>query len=222
MMQAHILIVEDDPNISSTLALSLGVQGYRISTAASVAQAQQQLSAHRFDCVLLDVSLPDGDGYTLCADVRKRDTQLPILMLTANVTEDAAVRGIESGADDYIRKPYGIAELSARIRRVLDKNKPKQIVFGAIRLEPDRRSAWVGEQEVDLGKREYDILLALAQRNGDVLTREAILAQVSDGVEVYDRTIDSHLSHLRKKLKNAGATEQIVPVYGVGYRLVNT
>lgn len=221
MMQAHILIVEDDPNISSTLALSLGVQGYRISTVASIAQARQQLHDNRFDCLLLDVNLPDGDGYSLCADVRKGDTQLPILMLTANVTEDAAVRGIDCGADDYIRKPYGIAELSARIRRVLDKSKPKQIVFGAIRLEPNRRMAWVGEQEMELGKREYDILLALAQRNGEVLTREAILAQVSDGVEVFDRTIDSHLSHLRKKLKNAGAEEQIVPVYGVGYRLVH-
>lgn len=222
MTQAHILIVEDDPNISSTLALSLGVQGYRVSTAASIAEAQQQLHGGRFDCLLLDVNLADGDGYTLCTDVRKRDTQLPILMLTANVTEEAAVRGIDCGADDYIRKPYGIAELSARIRRALDKSRPRQVVFGAIRLEPDRRLAWAGEQEVDLGKREYDILLALTQRNGEVLTREAILAQVPDGADVFDRTIDSHLSHLRKKLKNAGATEQIVPVYGVGYRLVHS
>lgn len=222
MSTNHVLIVEDDPAIAKSLALSLGVQGYAVTTSHSCAEGLRMAQANRFDCILLDVNLPDGDGFGFCAEIRKRDSQIPVLMLTANVAEESAVRGMEAGADDYIRKPYGIAELSARLRRVLEKARPRQLSFGSLRIDIAQRLAWSGEQELTLGKREFDILLALVQKSGEVLSREQILAMAGQDNEVYDRTIDSHLSHLRKKLKTANACEQIVPVYGVGYRLVSS
>lgn len=199
--------------------MSLRVQGYAVSVCETFRSGQEQAQAEHCDLILLDINLPDGDGFNLCREIRLRDAGLPILMLTANVAEESAVRGMECGADDYIRKPFGLLELSARIRRLLEKRQRKQISFGLLRIDCDRHLAWVGDQALALGKREFGILSSLVARGGDVLTRQEILDAAGRDAEVFDRTIDSHLSHLRKKLKDAGSAEQIVPVYGVGYRL---
>lgn len=199
--------------------MSLHVQGYAVSLCETFRSGLEYANAEHCDLILLDINLPDGDGFNLCREIRLRDPGLPILMLTANVAEESAVRGIESGADDYIRKPFGLLELSARIRRLLEKRQRKQLSFGLLRVDCDKHLAWVGDQALALGKREFGILSSLVARGGDVLTRQEILDAAGRDAEVYDRTIDSHLSHLRKKLKEAGSAEQIVPVYGVGYRL---
>lgn len=222
MLPTHVLIVEDDPGISSSLSLSLELEGYTVTLATTLAQAHAMYAAHAFSCILLDLNLPDGSGYDFCDAIRRKDSETPILMLTANVAEASAVRGMQCGADDYIRKPYSIAELCARVRRAVDRRSPAQCVFGGLRANPSTRQAWSADQPLPLGRKEFDILLALMQRKGEVVTRDAILGFCSDSGDMLDRTIDSHLSHLRKKLRVAGSAEQIVPVYGVGYRLVKT
>lgn len=219
-MNNRILLIEDDPLISRSLSLSLSLQGYAVTVCDTFANGLQRGRSELCDLILLDINLPDGDGFTLCREIRLRDAALPILMLTANVAEESAVQGMESGADDYIRKPYGLLELIARIKRLLEKRQRKQLSFGALHIDCDRHIATVYDTPLALGKREFNILALLVGRAGDVLPRQEILDAADRDAEVYDRTIDSHLSHLRKKLKNAGAAEQIVPVYGIGYRLV--
>ncbi len=219
MADYRVLLVEDDPLISKALTLSLPFAGFTVTVCETYRQGLAATQQQTFDVLLLDVNLPDGDGFDLCRAIRANDAHIPILMLTAKTDEDSAVTGIECGADDYIRKPYGIHELTARMRRLLEKRSRRLDTFGSLRVDAEKYQAWSGARELNLGKREFLILSLLIRRNGAVITRNEILDTTDQNADIYDRTIDSHLSHLRKKLKEAGACEQIVPVYGVGYRL---
>lgn len=219
MTQLKILLVEDDPLISKSLSLCLPFAGFDVIVCETFCAGLEAAQRQNFDAILLDVNLPDGDGFALCRAIRARDGEIPILMLTAKIDEESAVGGIECGADDYIRKPYGIHELTARMRRLIDKRGNKHDAFGSLRIDTEKYMAWSGSHLLNLGKREFAILALLIRRNGNVITREEILAATDQNADIYDRTIDSHLSHLRRKLKLAGAGERIVPVYGIGYRL---
>lgn len=219
-----VLLVEDDPMIARTLSMGLRYEGFALSHAASVAAAMQLLQQQVFELILLDVGLPDGDGINLCRQLRLLHPATPILMLSARTDEGAVVASIEGGADDYIRKPCGLRELSARMRRLLSRRQPEAanrpvISYGAIQMDSQRRTVSVGDTPLQLGKKEYEVLMLLVRANGDAITREQILNQFEDSNVIYDRTIDSHLSHLRRKLKDAGAVERIVAIYGVGYKL---
>lgn len=217
----QVLLVEDDPIIARTLSMSLRYEGFELTVASTAAEAGRLLGDRRFDLAMFDVGLPDGNGIDLCRALRQRDAAIPILMLSARTDEPTAVAGIEGGADDYIRKPYGLQELTARMRRLLARQRAERdlVSFGGIGIDAQRRSVMVGGVPVQLGRKEFDILLLLVRAQGDVVTREQILDRFEDGSAIYDRTIDSHLSHLRKKLKDAGATLRIAAIYGIGYRL---
>lgn len=217
----QVLLVEDDPLIAKTLTMSLRYEGFELTVAATVRDAVGALAQRRFDMALFDVGLPDGSGIDLCRDLRAHDAGIPILMLSARTDEATAVAGIEGGADDYIRKPYGVKELTARMLRLLSRRQTKRQVatFGSIRIDVQRREVTAGDTVLQLGKKEFDILLLLVRAQGDAVTREQILDMFDDSSAIYDRTIDSHLSHLRKKLKDAGAAVRIAAIYGVGYRM---
>jgi DNA-binding response OmpR family regulator len=218
----QVLLVEDDELISKSLKMSLRYKGFEVTACASIQQGLKNFRSKTFDLALLDVNLPDGNGIDLCREIRKSDESLPILMLTAKVDEESAVSGIENGADDYIRKPYGVQELVARMMRLLERKikSPLPLRFGPLRIDLKKRLAWAGETLLTLGKREFEILTLLIKKSGDVVSRDDILNILGEGSGIYDRTIDSHLSHIRRKLKDADVTGvQIAPVYGVGYRL---
>ena len=219
MNHYHILLVEDDPIISKSLMMSLPFHNFSVTVRETYQTGLQTAREAPFDLILLDVNLPDGDGFSLCRSIRSYDANIPLLMLTARIDETSAVKGIECGADDYIRKPYGINELTARMRRLVEKRQRKLTSFGSLRVDLEQYRAWSGTHLLNLGKREFTILALLVRRAGAVLTRQDILDALDQNAEIYDRTIDSHLSHLRRKLKAVNAEEQIVPVYGVGYRL---
>lgn len=192
--------------IGKTLSLSLPYRGYDLKVAQSLAEGSALINRDAFDLVLLDVQLPDGSGFDLCRVIRERDRLIPIMMVTARTDEPAVVKALSLGADDYIRKPFGLDELAARMNRLIDRKLS--------------REHFLGYRELHLGKKEYLILSFLVQRGGEVVTREEILDALSDEAERFDRTIDSHLSHLRKKIREiAGNRIRIQPVYGVGYRL---
>lgn len=218
----QVLLVEDDPFISKTLKMSLPFKGFEVTACESIQAGIEAFGTKPFDVVLLDLNLPDGSGLDLCKEIRKKNDLVPILMLTAMTDEQSAVQCLEEGADDYIRKPYGAQELTARMMRLLERKKkePALLRFGSLKIDPRSRTAWAGEASLSLGKREFDILCLLIKRSGDVVSRNEILDALGEEGGVYDRTVDSHLSHLRKKLKDVGETRvQILPVYGVGYRL---
>ncbi|MCW7539190.1 response regulator transcription factor [Aquabacterium sp. A7-Y] len=217
-----VLLVEDDPMIAKTLVMSLRYDGFAVTVASTLQEGLQQLAAHTFELLLLDLGLPDGCGLDLCREVRRRDPDLPILVLTARTAEADAVASIEGGADDYVRKPYGQQELAARMRRLIGRRPSRtrqRACFGDIEMDLPRHALFVQERALHLGKREYLILQLLVRAGGDVVTREQILDALECDRAIYDRTIDSHLSHLRRKLRDAGTAVRIAAVYGVGYRL---
>ncbi len=218
----QVLLVEDDPVISQTLFMSLPYRGYSVESVGTVGEGWKRLSNDNYDLILLDVQLPDGTGFDLCQRIREKDSVVPILMVTARTDEPSAVKALSMGADDYIRKPFGLDELTARMNRMIERKVTRNNIlsYRTIRIDRSERMVWVEGSEVPLGPREFEILSILVRRGGEVVTRDEILDALSDQSEMYDRTIDSHLSHLRKKIREVAENRiQIQPVYGVGYRL---
>lgn len=218
----RILIVEDDPQISKSLNMNLKFSGYETCGASSIQEAWELLKNEHFDLMCLDIGLPDGSGLDLCQKIRSEGNDIPILFLSARTDEATVVRGINSGADDYLRKPFGIEELKVRMNKIIKKfSIPNTTIsFGNLTIDPVKRIVKVMDKIVSLGRKELEILFLLAKREGDIVSRENILTALYDDADMYDRTIDSHMSHLRKKLREvAGFSLQINSVYGLGYRL---
>jgi DNA-binding response OmpR family regulator len=218
-----VLIVEDDIQISRSLSMNLKLSGFEVEAVGKVSDGWSMVQKNHYDILLLDIGLPDGSGLELCQRIRESGDDVPILFLSARTDEPTVVKGIQLGADDYIRKPFGTEELKARMNKLLKKTAQldKMFLFNKLHIDIPNREIRVAEKSVNLGKKELDILLILARRAGDLVTREAILSQMEDSTSGNDRTIDSHMSHLRKKLKEVGGEAlQIVSVYGEGYKLV--
>ena len=217
-----ILIVEDDPQITKILKLNLKLSGFETDNAMTFQDAWQKIMADHFDLLLLDIGLPDGNGLDLCQKVRESGNDVPIVFLSALTDEATVVKGIKNGADDYLRKPFGLEELKVRVNKFVKKIAPHlQVVkFGDLTIDPVKRVVTVMGEMITLGRKELDILTLLARKSGDIVTRENILATLYENADLYDRTVDSHMSHLRRKIRDvAGQTLQISSVYGLGYRL---
>lgn len=217
-----ILLVEDDPVIGRSLSVSLELEVYQVKWAKDLRSARELFAQFKVNLILLDIGLPDGSGFDFLAEVREAQSQLPVLILTAQTDEDSVVRGLELGADDYVRKPFGQRELMARIQANLraPQMRQAQIQYGSITVKIETRQVLAGDREVAVNRREFDVLHFLVMNNERVVSREAIIRHLNQDAEMFDRTIDSHISHLRAKLKDAGEVSmQITSVYGVGYRL---
>jgi DNA-binding response OmpR family regulator len=217
----QILLVEDDPMIARSLQIALSMEGFGVTIAATIKQARELFVAHAADLVLLDVGLPDGEGFAFCEWVKTSAPELPVIMLTAYIDESSAVRGLSIGANDYIRKPFGNKELIVRIRKWLSPFHLKEkVCFGPLELNATARTSTLFGKKLMLSKKEFDILFLFAQRPNKPFSREGIIAQVGQSDELSDRTIDSHVSHLRSKLREASQDQiRITSVYGVGYML---
>ncbi len=217
---ARILAVDDEPAIRSLLERTLGKDGHDVRCAAC---ADEALAAHpeRYDLVLLDVMMPGMDGFELCRIVRER-TDAPIVFLTAKAAEEDAVFGLGVGADDYIRKPFGAAELRAKVGAHLRREKRERVyalAFGDVRLDLAARELYVGEAPVALTKTEFDVCEFL-RHPGQVFSRDQIVEGVLGwGAESDAATISVHVSNARAKLKAAGA-EPVQTVWGVGYKWI--
>ncbi|HWU42537.1 MAG TPA: response regulator transcription factor [Bdellovibrio sp.] len=219
----NVLLVEDDPQISKSLSMSLRYSDYDVVVAETIHEAWDKMAHMTYDILLLDVNLPDGTGIELCEKVRAAGKETPIIFLSARTDEETVVKGMNIGGDDYLRKPFGTEELKVRMSKIMKRQSPAgpktSLVVGPLSMDFAKRTVFVLGQPVNLGKRQFDILGILAKKAGDVVSRENILLQLDNNVDLFDRTIDSHMSHLRLKLREAGDAIQIVPVYGVGYRL---
>ena len=227
-MVARILLVEDDENLRLVLADNLEEQGYEVALAADLAQARRQHDEKSPNLVILDLMLPDGDGYSFCRELRSEGATCPILMLTARALESDVVDGLEAGADDYVAKPYRLAELLARIEALLRRSgkrpstAPYHDRLGSLRIAIAGRIVQrEGGQRISLTKTEFDLLACLLARPHEALTRKQILALAWPGdIVVEPRTVDNFVSTLKRKL---GWTQtspwRISTVRGVGYRL---
>lgn len=218
----QILLVEDDPVLGRGLVVNLELEKYQVQWVKDLKSAYETNEKSKLDLVILDLGLPDGSGFQFLQKIRDEDSRLPVIILTAQTDEDSVVHGLQSGANDYVKKPFGNRELLARIKTVLREplSRDKQIRFEDILLLIDSRKVMAGEKEIELNRREFDILHHFLVHADKVVTRENLLSTLDKDGEIFDRTIDSHVSHLRSKLKQAGvSTVQISSVYGVGYRL---
>ena len=222
MDRPRILFVEDERSISEPFSHALEREGFAVTVAATVAEA---LAAGPADLVLLDLNLPDGDGRDVARELRRRG-DVPIIMLTARGTETDRIVGLEIGADDYVVKPFSGGEVVARIRAVLRRAAkpagPSEI--GDLRVDTAARRVWLGDEEIELSRKEFDLLAALMRRAGQVATREDLMAEVWD--ENWfgpTKTLDVHVGWLRRKLgDDPEAPRYIHTVRGVGYRFAES
>jgi DNA-binding response OmpR family regulator len=217
------LVVEDDQRLRSLVVRTLARAGLACDEAARISEAEEFLSVHDYDLLVLDRRLPDGDGLEVCRRARRKGFGRSILVLTALDDPASTVEGLSDGADDYLGKPFDLDVLAARAHALLRRNErrsPSQLVCGGLRLDPGRRMAWHDDAELSLTAREFAILETLMLRAGSVLSREEILEQAwGEREEPMSNTIDVLIARLRKKLDARGSSSRIETVRGVGYRL---
>ncbi|MBT9257897.1 response regulator transcription factor [Phycicoccus sp. MAQZ13P-2] len=221
---AHVLVIEDDPSIRSSLVRSLGDRGHAVSSARAGLDGLQQALADEPDVVLLDLGLPDLDGHSLLTMLRAV-RQTPVIVVTARDDDPSVVRALDAGADDYVVKPFGMDQLEARMRAVLRRtgSDPGEAVLevGELTIDPASREVTLRGEQLELSRREFDLLHYLAQHAGEVVSKRDVLADVWN--QPYgggERTVDVHLSWLRRKLgESAAHPGYLQSVRGVGIRL---
>ena len=229
----RVLVVEDELAIRELLRVHLSLAGFAIAETGDGRQALDKARSESYDLIVLDVMLPGLDGITLCRSIRSQgeNRSTPILMLTARDTESDKVLGLESGADDYVTKPFGVRELVARVSALMRRSHApngapehgRTLQTRGLVLDPQRRSATVRGDPVELTKQEFDVLYLLASRPGIVFSRAALLAKVWGGdTYVTERTVDTVVSRVRRKVEiDAHDPEIILTAWGVGYKFVD-
>ena len=229
-MTRRILVVEDDHDIANLLKINLNDLCREISIVHNGEQALQQLAAQSYSLIILDLMLPGMDGLDVCQRLRGRQNFTPILMLTAKSAEHDRVAGLETGADDYLTKPFGIKELRARVKAILRRAQEFSagtaashrglMRIGDLHIDVERRQVRLRERFIELTAKEFDLLCHFAQHPGRVFTRVQLLDSVwGIGHDGYEHTVNSHINRLRSKIEaNPAAPRYILTVWGVGYK----
>ena len=228
---SHILIIEDEPTLARLLSYNLSQSGYRTSVAASGGMGLDLALEGTYDLIMLDLMLPELNGFEILTKLRDKNVKTPVIILTARNGEEEIVQGLKLGADDYITKPFGVAELLARVAAVLRRmnsgaanemvvEKYNVIQLGDLSVYPEKYEVTLGEREITLRPKEFEVLLYLVERPGLVISRDDLMNAVW-GFDYFggQRTVDVHVSSLRKKLELDQDTVRIDSVRGVGYKL---
>jgi two-component system, OmpR family, response regulator len=217
----QVLLVEDDHELRELLARGLQDEGFALTTARTGAEAMQRVQEAQPDALIVDIGLPDADGRDLCQALRARGVQAPVLFLTARDAISDRLSGFAAGGDDYVTKPFNIAEVAARLRALLKRAGATQAFqVAGLLLDPTAHEIHAAEQTISLTPTEFRLIAALAARPGETLNRrELVRAAWPDGAVVHDNTLDVYLARLRKKLKSLPEAPEITTVHGVGYRL---
>lgn len=232
---SHVLVVEDDPHIRELVALHLGLEGLETTLVGDGREALDRLGASRLDLVVLDLMLPGVDGLTICRAMRRQgpNTDTPVLMLTARGEEADTVLGLETGADDYLAKPFGVREFVARVRALLRRPRAgvaaatadgaRLVQIHGVEIDPARRRVQVRGAEVELTAQEFRLLHLLATHPGIVFSREALLAKVwPDNTFVTPRSVDTLVKRLRKRIEvDTDAPALVLTVWGAGYKFAD-
>jgi two-component system response regulator MprA len=222
--QVRVIIAEDERAVRESLSRALTLEGYSVTAVSDGAQALEAMRAEPADVLLLDVMMPVVDGLTACRVLRSEKNRVPILLLTARTETSDRVAGLDAGADDYLPKPFALAELLARLRALLRRTQPDAeddsaaCSVGDLRVDSPARRVWVGDQEIELSKTEFDLLELLVRNSGIVLDQTTIYERIWG----YDFGADSknlavYIGYLRRKIDTAGREPLIHTVRGVGY-----
>jgi two-component system response regulator MprA len=223
-MEGRLLVVEDDPQVRSMVVRTLRYEGFDVVAAPDVAAALAEIRHTPPDAVLLDLLLPDGDGVDLCRRLRAGGARYPILMLTARDGVSDRIQGLDSGADDYVVKPFSSSELVARVRALLRRARTPQrdtrLRFSDLELDPDAHEARRGDRSLDLTRREFELLAFFLKRPRTVLSRADVLTGAWDyGAVVETNAVEVYVGYLRRKLEEEGEPRLIWTVRGAGYVL---
>ncbi|HEV2862223.1 MAG TPA: response regulator transcription factor [Pyrinomonadaceae bacterium] len=225
----NLLVIEDDEQILEAISEYFSRAGYTVQTAGDGLSGVQSALNDRPDAIVLDLMLPKMDGLAVCRELREKTPYIPILMLTAKDDVVDKVLGLEMGADDYITKPFSLRELEARIKSVMrrvraaahtETNEDAPIIRGRLRIDPAKREVAVGDRQVELTPKEFELLRLFASNPGRVFPRKYLLEKIWDySYEGYDRTIDSHINRLRAKIEdNPENPQMVLTVWGIGYK----
>ena len=220
-----ILIIEDEPSLRELIQRSLEKERYVVEAAADFQSGLRKIEDYDYDCVLLDIMLPDGNGLNLLEQLKKMRKRENVIIISAKDSLDDKVLGLELGADDYLPKPCHLAELNARIKSVIRRQRrdgEMDIRLANIRIVPDTFQVFVDDKEIELNRKEYDILLYFANRPGRLVNKNTLAESVwGDHIDQVDNFdfIYAQIKNLRKKLKDAGALAELKAVYGFGYKM---
>ena len=220
-----ILIIEDEPSLRELIQRSLEKERYVVEAAADFQSGLRKIEDYDYDCVLLDIMLPDGNGLNLLEQLKKMRKRENVIIISAKDSLDDKVLGLELGADDYLPKPFHPAELNARIKSVIRRQRrdgEMDIRLANIRIVPDTFQVFVDDKEIELNRKEYDILLYFANRPGRLVNKNTLAESVwGDHIDQVDNFdfIYAQIKNLRKKLKDAGALAELKAVYGFGYKM---
>jgi two-component system OmpR family response regulator len=219
----RVLVVEDDPRLSEVLARGLSAEGLIVDLAHAGGQALRAVAELSYDVVILDVGLPDIDGFQVCRAMRERELWSPVLMLTARTAVADRVDGLDAGADDYLAKPFAVEELLARVRALARRGPVERapvLAVGDLRLNPATHEAWRGDTPVDLSLREFALLEAFMRHPGQVLSRDTLLDQAwPAGSDQRSNVIEVYVRYLREKIDRPFGVNSLENVRGAGYRL---
>ena len=221
-----ILVVEDEPSLMELIQKSLEKERFVVEVAPDLFSAIDKVEVYDYDCILLDIMLPDGSGLEVLTRLKELRKKENVIIISAKDSLDDKILGLELGADDYLPKPFHLAELTARIKSVLrrrHRNGEHYIACGNVRVQPDSFQAWVGDKQLELSRKEYDILHYFMNSPNRMVNKnllaESVWGDHIDQVDNFD-FIYAQIKNLRKKLKDAEATVEIKAVYGLGYKLV--
>ena len=220
-----ILVIEDEPAMREILVHSLEQESYVVETAGDFDSAADKIGIYTYDCILLDIGLPGGSGLALLETLKQEGKSEGVIIISAKNSLEDKITGLDLGADDYITKPFHLAELHARVKSVLRRKQMEGSRFISsenLKLDPEHRTAWVDEKELPLNRKEFDILAYLMVNRNRLVNKAALAEHVwgdyIDEANSFD-FIYSQMKNLRKKLKDAGALPEIKAIYGVGYKL---
>lgn len=219
-----LLVVEDDKEILRMVMRYFDAFGYIVEKAKTLTDGREKISQHVYDCVILDLNLPDGDGISLLEQVKSKNKETGVIILSANSSLETKIAGLEIGADDYLTKPFHLSELNARVKSIVRRNKyegSNDIIFHEIKIETEAQEVTVNDKRIKLTKKEYELLLYLVINKNRVLTKQSISEHIwgdfIDRTDSYD-FIYSHLKNLRKKIIEKGGKDYIHTIYGIGYK----
>jgi two-component system OmpR family response regulator len=219
----RVLVVEDDVRMAAAIRRGLRFEGLVVDVAGGGEEALRKVGATDYDALVLDVLLPDVDGFETCRRLRAGGIWLPVLMLTARDSVEDRVRGLDGGADDYLTKPFSLAELVARLRALVRRGpveRPTVLEVGDLRLDPATREVWRGEHAIELSAREFGLMETFMHRPGQVFTQPQLLDAAWDlGYEQRSNVVEVYVRYLREKVDRPFGVESIETVRGVGYRL---
>jgi two-component system, OmpR family, response regulator ArlR len=222
-----ILVIEDEPSLRESMVTSLQQEQYVVETAHDYPTALEKIGVYEYDCILLDINLPGGNGLGILKELKKENKTDGVIIVSAKNSIDDKVEGLDLGADDYLAKPFHMAELHARVKSLFRRKKldgHRYIICGNIKIDAEQRMVWVNDKELLLNRKEFDVLFYLVV-NKDRLVNKTALAEHVWGDHIDEANsfdfIYSQIKNLRKKFKDSGTELEIQAIYGVGYKLVS-